>query len=286
MSDAAGPPQLSGDSQYPETTATGPLLAAPAAPALPDDIRTSWGGMDLALFAIFSVGMLLLLTNLLAAIAVEKFGVPAERIAQFSTTDAGFIVCRQVLWFLCILIYLYVLIRRRTSVSFWRAVGWRGLHYGQVAIPFVALVLLLAGCALAIAADAASEFYTTQKQLPIEALFADRRSVLYLMAYGLLLAPLAEETLFRGFVYPVLARKFGVFAGITFTGILFGLVHAPQLWGGWGQIATLVAVGMALTAVRAGLRSVAASYLLHLGYNGFLFGGFWFATGALQHLPK
>ncbi len=224
--------------------------------------------------------------NLLAAIAVEKFGIPASRIAQFSTTDAGFIVCRQVLWFLAILLYLFAVIRRRTTGSFWRAIGWRGLRFGPLAAPLLAVILLLAGSVLAIAADAVSELYTTQKQLPIQALFADRRSVLYLMAYGMLFAPLAEETMFRGFIYPVLARKFGIFAGITITGILFGLVHAPQLWGGWGQIATLVGVGMALTAVRAALGSVAASYLLHLGYNGFLFGGFWFATSALQHLPK
>jgi membrane protease YdiL (CAAX protease family) len=242
--------------------------------------------MDLLVFAVYAVGMLLLLTNLLATIAVKKFGVPADRIAQFSTTNAGFIVCRQVLWFLCILLYLYALIHRRTALSFWSAIGWRGLRFKSLAAPLLVLILVLAGSALAVAADAASELYTTQKQLPIQALFADRRSVLYLMAYGLLLAPLAEETVFRGFVYPVLARKFGVFAGITVTGVLFGLVHAPQLWGGWGQIATLVAVGMALTAARATLGSVAASYLLHLGYNGFLFGGFWFATGALHHLPK
>jgi len=242
--------------------------------------------MDLVVFGVFALAMLMLLTNLLAAVAVERFGVPADRIAQFSTTNAGFIISRQVLWFLCILLYLFALLRRRSARTFWRALGWRGLQHGLVAAPLLALILLLVGCAMAIAANAASEFYTTPKPLPIEALFADRRSVLYLMAYGLLLAPLAEETVFRGFFYPVLARRFGIFAGIAATGILFGMVHVPQLWGGWAQIATLVAVGMALTAVRAGLHSVAASYLLHLGYNGFLFGGFWFATGALQHLPK
>jgi membrane protease YdiL (CAAX protease family) len=242
--------------------------------------------MDVVVFSVFAVGMLLLLTNVLATLAVEKFGVPAERITQFATTNAGFIVCRQVLWFFCLLLYLYALIRRRAALPFWRVLGWRGLRHGRIAVPFLVLVLLLVGCAMAIAADAASEFYTTQKPLPIQALFSDRQSVLYLMGYGLLLAPLAEETLFRGFIYPALARKFGVFAGITITGILFGMVHAPQLWGGWGQIATLVAVGMALTAVRAALGSVAASYVLHLGYNAFLFGGFWFATGALRHLPK
>ena len=285
MSDASLPPPPPGEQQPFDSTGVPPAVPA-SAPSAREDLCTAWGGVDLLLFAGFSVCTLLLLTNLLAAIAVEKFGVPPEHIARVSTTDAGFIVCRQVLWFICILLYLYAVIRRRTAVAFWRAIGWRGLRFGPLAAPLLALILLFGGSVLAIVADAASEFFSTQKQLPIQVLFADRRSVLYLMAYGLLVAPVAEETVFRGFVYPVLARKFGIFAGITLTGILFGLVHAPQLWGGWGQIATLVAVGMALTAVRALMGSVFASFLMHLGYNGFLFGGFWFATGALQHLPK
>ena len=288
MSGPGAPPPLSSSDgrDHFETALSAPPPALPPPPAFPADLRTPWGGVDLLVFTLFSVGTLLLLTNLLATIAIEKFGVPVERIAQFSTTDTGFIVLRQTLWFLCILLYLYAVIRRKTADSFWRALGWRELRFAPLAAPLLALILLLAGSVLAIVADAASELFTTQKQLPIQALFSDRRSVLYLMAYGLLIAPLAEETVFRGYVYPVLARKFGVLAGIGITGILFGMVHAPQLWGGWGQIATLIAVGMVLTAARARMGSVLASYLLHLGYNGFLFGGFWFATGALRHLPK
>jgi CAAX protease family protein len=286
MSDPAIPPTPPGE---PEDSVAPSTLEAPAAlpePAVRDDLRTTWEVTDLVVFAVYSLGVLWLLTNVVATIAISQFGVPLDRIAEVSTTDARFIVCRQVLWFLCLLLYMYAVVRRRSAVPFWHALGWRGLRSGTLTAPFLALILLLVGCAMAIAADVASEFYSTQKHLPIEALFASRRSVLYLMAYGLLVAPLAEETVFRGFIYPVLARKFGIFAGVTLTGILFGLVHVPQLLGGWGQIATLVAVGMALTAVRAALGSVAASYMLHLGYNGFLFGGYWVATGALRHLPN
>ena len=286
MSYADLPPPPSGEPEPVEPSPAASLPEAAPAPAVPEDLRAPWTGIDLLIFAMYCLGMLVLLTNALAALAALRYGVPESQIAHFSTTNAGFIVCRQVLWFLSMLFYFYALLRRRISESFWRALGWRGLRLRPLAAPLLALIFLLGGCVLAIVADAASEFYTTQKQLPIQALFTDRRGVLYLMAYGILVAPLAEETLFRGIVYPVLARKFGIFAGITVTGILFGLAHALQLWGGWGQIVTLVAVGMALTAVRAAMGSVAASYLLHLGYNGFLFGGFWFATDALRHLPK
>ncbi len=57
------------------------------------------------------------------------------------------------------------------------------------------------------------------------------------MLIAVLLAPVVEETIFRGYIYPVIGRSFGMVWGIVATGTLFGLLHAEQLWGGWGQIA-------------------------------------------------
>jgi membrane protease YdiL (CAAX protease family) len=89
-----------------------------------------------------------------------------------------------------------------------------------------------------------------------------------------LVAPLVEETVFRGFLYPVIARRLGIAAGVAITGTLFGLMHAAQLWGGWGQIALLILVGVVLTWVRARTGTVAASYFVHLGYNGLQLAGY------------
>ena len=84
-------------------------------------------------------------------------------------------------------------------------------------------------------------------------------------------APLVEETIFRGYIYPGLARSWGIPASVIVTGTLFGLMHAPQLWGGWLQIALLILVGIAFTYARAATRTVVTSYLLHVSYNSFLF---------------
>ena len=105
------------------------------------------------------------------------------------------------------------------------------------------------------------------------------------MCFGILVAPLVEETMFRGFLYPIVARRFGVTAGVIVTGTLFGAMHAQQLWGGWGQIGLLIGVGIVLTWVRARTGSVTASYFVHLGYNSLLFLGFFTATGGLRHIP-
>ena len=95
----------------------------------------------------------------------------------------------------------------------------------------------------------------------------NREAALALMAMSVLLAPIVEETIFRGYLYPVAARSFGIPAGIIVTGTIFGLLHAEQLWGGWAQISLLVVVGIVFTWVRAAKRTVLASYLLHVSYN-------------------
>ena len=283
MSDSGQAPLPPFEPAAHDSAASPAPLPAPAA-AIPADLDTPWDILDLVVFFFFSLGMLYLLSLALEAIAVVRFGVPPSQIERFGATNAGFVVFRQVVWFGCILLYLCAVIRRRTREHFWRAIGWRGLPLSTLPAAAGVLLFLAGGAALAIGADFASMFYNTEKHLPIQDLFASPNGVLYLMAFGILVAPLAEETVFRGYVYPVLARKFGMLAGVAFTGILFGLVHVPQLRGGWGQIATLTCVGMALTAVRAAARSVYASYLVHLGYNTFLFSGFFIDPGVLRHL--
>jgi len=138
---------------------------------------------------------------------------------------------------------------------------------------------------LAVIVSAAGRFFGQQNELPIEQMFRSRPTVMLLIAFGILVAPLVEETMFRGFLYPVIARRFGMAAGVVITGALFGAMHAQQLWGGWGQIVLLILVGILLTWVRARTGTVAASYLVHLGYNTLLFLGFFAATGGLRHIP-
>lgn len=126
----------------------------------------------------------------------------------------------------------------------------------------------------------------TKAKLPIETFFQDRRTALLLMLMSVLLAPLFEETVFRGYIYPVVARTFGITTGIIATGTLFGLLHAEQLWGGWGQIGLLILVGIVFTWLRAVTKTVLASYLVHLSYNSFLFFAFLFTSHGLRSLPS
>jgi membrane protease YdiL (CAAX protease family) len=137
---------------------------------------------------------------------------------------------------------------------------------------------------------------------PIQELFKNRTSAMLLMAMAVFVAPLVEETLFRGYLYPVLARIFsgiaqffgmeshtalrtGVASSILVTGLLFGLLHAPQLGWTLGLVGLLTFVGVVFTFVRAWTGTVFASFLLHLGYNSFIAVTSIIVTKGFTHLP-
>ena len=76
-----------------------------------------------------------------------------------------------------------------------------------------------------------------------------------------------------------------VFATI-FASIGFAAMHADQLNSALAPLAVLFGVSVLLSLVRLHFRSLAASVLVHSGYNGTLFVITFFATDGFQHLDK
>jgi uncharacterized protein len=252
--------------------------------SVPEDLRVPWGWMDLLLFIGLGFLGLLVAAVIVVGVAVLGFGTPVRDLSQ-TTVKSIIAVLSQVLWSGFVLLYFYALVRMRTTAPFWHTMGWRGLPFAGQRASLAILRCLGGGAMLAIIVTFAGKFLNEKAELPIEELFRSRPTVILLMCFGILVAPLVEETMFRGFLYPIVARRFGMAAGVIVTGTLFGAMHAQQLWGGWGQIGLLIGVGIFLTWVRARTGTVAASYFVHLGYNSLLFLGFFSATGGLKHIP-
>jgi membrane protease YdiL (CAAX protease family) len=254
---------------------------------VPDDLRVPWGWLDLLHFIGFGFLSLLIAGGIVVGIAVFGFGVQVRDLSSASTSPANSIirVLAQVLWSGFVLLYFFALVRVRATSPFWRTMGWRELRLGGQTTSVSALRCLGGGAMLALFVSFAGRFLNENGELPIEKMFHSRPAVILLMFFGILVAPLVEETIFRGFLYPIIARRFGIGAGVVVTGVLFGAMHAQQLWGGWGQIGLLIGVGILLTWMRAWTGTVAASYFMHLGYNSLIFLGFFAATGGLRHIP-
>jgi len=241
-----------------------------------DDLRVPWGWQEVALFVILLVIISVIVTRGMAEIAVRFFGVdPNEMFGDtMNTAKSVVVLLSQALVDVGSILYLFLMLRARTDAPFWPSIGWREMRPGTGKIRDSALYFLAGGAVLALVVSFAGGFLNSKETLPIEELLKARVSILLFGVLGVLLAPLVEETIFRGFLYPVIARRWGIAGGIAITGTLFGLMHAAQLWGGWGQIALLVFVGVVLTWVRARNGTVAASYFVHLGYNGLQLAGY------------
>jgi membrane protease YdiL (CAAX protease family) len=250
-------------------------------PEIPEDLRVPWGWSDVATFVIFALIAAVVVTRGLAQIAVSFLGVNSNVMFGDSMTTAKSVVVliSQAVLDGGAILYLYLMLLVRSPAPFWRAIGWRQMPARATAVQF-----LTGGAMLALIATYASGFFNSKESLPIEQLLQARVSMTLFAVLGVLVAPLVEETIFRGFLYPVIARRLGVIAGVLITGVLFGLMHAAQLWGGWGQIVLLIVVGVVLTWVRARTGTVKASYFVHLGYNGLqLLGYLVYIIGASRH---
>ena len=82
---------------------------------------------------------------------------------------------------------------------------------------------------------------------------------------AVLLGPLAEEVLFRGWMYTSLRAGFGVPVAVLVTSVLFALAH----WESTHLYALAVfPVGLALAFVRERTGGIAGSFVFHACYNG------------------
>lgn len=229
----------------------------------------------LALAAIGLVTLLVLLIGVTYA-AHQLFyrRVPLTDVAKYP----GLIVSSQLLAYMVILGFMYVLVKRDHGQKFWTAIRW---NWPQKWAGYVLL-----GGALSIGLQAFAHLLPIPKQLPMDQFFQTTREAYLLSIFGVTFAPLLEELFFRGFLYPVLARRFGVFLAILLTSAGFAAIHGQQLLYAWGPVLVIFIVGLVLTTVRAVTKSVAAALLIHIAYNGTISVLMFAATGGFRHLER
>jgi hypothetical protein len=244
---------------------------------MPHSEDPPWGLIDVLLIAVFSLIATGLLTLVSFAVihAIPKW---QHFTAQQLTAEPFAVVVPQALGYLLTLFFMMLVVRRGTDVPFWNAVKWR---WPQRVFPFI-----VAGIALSLGIQVGSNFLPIPKSLPIDEFFKTTHAAWVLAVFGILIAPLFEELFFRGFLYPALYRRIGFFAALVINSLLFAITHEGQLAHAWAPLLVLFVVGMALTFVREKTGSVAKSFLVHSGYNAFLFGMIFVATKGFTHMEK
>ena len=183
----------------------------------------------------------------------------------------------ELLTYLVVFVVMYRVVEVRTR-EFWRPLrwNWQERSWGAFLLGGAALYFVLAGI---------GQLLPIPKHLPIDRFFENARQATLMSIFAVTLAPLMEELFFRGFLYPVLARRLGVASGIFVTSAAFAILHGAQLKYSWAVLIIFL-VGLALTTVRAITKSVSACFLLHVGYNGTLSLLMFVVTGGFRHLER
>jgi uncharacterized protein len=233
----------------------------------PEDLQISWSWAHLIVFVVFGFISLVVIQGVLAAVYAPHKTMTTKQMEEYLISKPQFAIGSMLIWYAAIFFFLYVTLSLLRGHSFWSTLGWRRLLPINPEMPKYPIVYFISGCGLSLFVAVLTASMKTPDNVPMEELFKHRQTALLFVAMAVFVAPLVEETLFRGYLYPMFARSFGIGPAVIVTGVLFGLMHGAQLGWTWSLVAMLTTVGIIFTLVRARTGTVFASFLMHLGYN-------------------
>ncbi len=252
-----------------------------AAAVTPSSVSTSpaenppFGGLE-----VLQIGLLIFVVPIIASaflvLLVQKIWYPHLSI-QSVQAKPWLLLGPQMVWFAAVTLFLIDYSRARFRQSLWQAIRWNWPKSGWFAI------IGAAGASLSLVA--LERLLPMPQTSPFDKFFETPVGAYAIAVLGILFAPFMEELFFRGFLYPVVARRLGIAASVLLTAALFGLIHYPE-YKAWGPVFIVFLVGVILAVVRAWTHSVAASFVVHAIYNGVPILTIMIASHGFQHLEK
>jgi membrane protease YdiL (CAAX protease family) len=250
-----------------------------ALPALPQrEAFPAWSGWDVMAVLCFTLASVFLFS--MAALGVAHLLSSKQHVSFGDLATSPIVVIgSQVAAYPVVIVFVIVLVGTKSRERFWSAIRWNWGGAGMIRF-------LLSGAIFAFAVEFASRWLPIPKSMPVDKLFTDSAGAYLMAVFGVTLAPLLEELFFRGMLYPLIRRGYGVLIGVLLTGAAFASIHGAQLGYAWGPLLSIFVVGVVFTLVRERTDSVAASFLMHCGYNFTLFTMLWLASDHFRHLEK
>lgn len=240
------------------------LTAEPERPRRPSPF------LELLLFLLLAVTLYVAVQATAVTIVMvraqqEQPGVPwdelSRQVAERLQYSVSFLVPVQIIYYVLLLVVLWLLICRLRGESF-----NSGLAFHPFPAKYIGLGVL-GGLLFAPLIQFANLLVPPPEPLLFDKLFTSQTAVLMLLSLAVLVAPLMEELIFRGYLYGLLERLCGENAAVLITGFLFGSIHFYQLSPGYFQMVLICVVGIVFSAVRARAGTVVAAIAVHFGYN-------------------
>jgi uncharacterized protein len=269
-------PAVNSDPQAPFPLATEPF-PPPAPPAFIPKANENpiWSGWDVVVIAGATLGILFL-AQLAVVFAAVRFTHPRQSWVEVAQKPALALIAELVAY-ATVAIYMFLLVEVKYHSRFWPSIRWN--WPGGKGISLMGIGVLMLGF------DALGRFLPMPKTTPFDQFFDSPMDAYLTAAFAITLGPLMEEIFFRGFLYPVLARRLGAFWAVVLTALPFGGMHYLQ-YQSWAAVLIIILVGVVLTAIRAVTKSVASSFLAHVGYNATLMVLAAVATDGFRHMDK
>jgi membrane protease YdiL (CAAX protease family) len=246
--------------------------AGPGLPAStePDPDNPPWNVLTAFLTWLGSVVILVGIGLVSLAIAVLYImshyqNVTSGDLQRLVTTDktAVFITVVAVIpVHLLTLALVWFVVTGKGRRPFWRTLGWKFNHWIEPYVWILVAILLLGfGYVL-------TKYYGGEPTDIDQIINNSAASRLVIAFLATATAPLVEEVVYRGILYPALQRAIGVAWAIAGVAILFTSVHYIQYQNNLGVLAAIGVLSLALTLVRAYTGRLLPCFIIHLVFNG------------------
>lgn len=150
--------------------------------------------------------------------------------------------------------------------SFWKTIGFEWpQNIGPTAVTLLSCLLAIVLLALAWLVTTLYGGSKTQLDLLIESSLYTRFATAFV---AVATAPLIEEVIYRGVVYPAIERAAGMGVAIALVSLLFAGVHVFQYKNNISVIIVITLLSFVLTLARAVTGKVLPSFIIHLVFNG------------------
>ena len=229
--------------------------------------QNPWSAVDLIVFGMFfGLTVLVLPAGL---IWLWRLINPNLKADQLTAVD---LVLVQGIMNLALVAFIAFLVKMVHKRLFRETIHWYRNY------DFTTGFLVGLGAMLAVSVLIVSSLLPHETPPPIERLLSSSSAMWIFAVFGIGVAPLFEEIIFRGFLFKVLYEMRGPKVAVPVTAVLFALLHVPQLWGSWAGVALIFVVGYILSLVRERSNSLIPSLIMHTSYNAMLFGVFIVST--------
>lgn len=227
-------------------------------------------GLPVAVGVLFASLALLLFVPLFAIIPYIIWrGVELQTLGEFLQTDKTAIlisILANLPAHLFTLALAWAVVTGIGQRPFWRTMGWSWSSRLGPSVDFMASVGMALG--LFVLGVLITQLFGDQETALTRLINSSLAARYAVVVMAVLTAPLVEEVVYRGVLYPALQRRVGRIWGIVGVMMMFALIHVPQYLPSFGAIATIGILSLSLTLVRAYTGRLLPCVIIHTLFNG------------------